>query len=428
VDQPSAERRLLTAELLSIGSELTVGETRDTNAGELARSLTEAGVTVTRITALPDRLEVVTAAFADALRRSDLVISTGGLGPTPDDLTRESIAAVVRESPTVDGGLEAWLRELWARRDMPFPELNLKQAWLIPSARALPNPHGTAPGWFVSRPDGRIVVALPGPPREMRPMWSDEALPRLRARGLGADIAVRTYRLMGIGESQVADMLGEALLRRGNPEVATYARADAVDVRVSAVGQPGDDESPAIGAQALVEGAARIVEERLGEHIWASGQTTWSEAIGQRLAELGWRLAIVEIGTGGQLTALLGDVEWLAFGESIAPDAPPAQAHGTSARDLLAYARRGAEIGGCAVGLAVRTRERKGDTAVSVAVVTPAGEHLERRMAFLGGRQGRIRAALVGASVLLTTLRGVAPSASEPNRPEPADRRARPAS
>jgi nicotinamide-nucleotide amidase len=405
VDQPSAERRLLTAELLSIGTELTVGETRDTNAGELAHSLTEAGVTVMRITALPDRLDVVTAAFGDALRRSDLVISTGGLGPTPDDLTRESIAAVVDEAPTVDPALEAWLRELWARREMPFPEINLKQAWRVPSARALSNPNGTAPGWFVSRPDGRIIVALPGPPREMRPMWHDEALPLLRARGLGTDVAVRTYRLMGIGESQVADILGEELLRRDNPEVATYARADAVDVRVSAIGQPGAVGSPAMAAGELVEAAGRIVEDRLGGHIWAVGHATWSEAIGDRLGELGWRLAIVEIGTGGQLTALLGDVDWLAFGESIAPDAPPARAHGTSARDLLAYARRAAEIGGCEVGVAVRTRERKGDTVVSVAVATPAGEHLERRVAFLGGRQGRVRAALVGATVLLMTLR-----------------------
>ncbi len=415
MDQPSAEHHLLTAELLSIGSELTVGETQDTNAGELARSLTEAGVTVTRITALPDRLDVVTAAFRDGLGRSDLVVSTGGLGPTPDDLTRESIASVVGETTIVDAALEAWLRELWARREMPFPELNLKQAWLIPSARALPNPNGTAPGWFVSRPDGRIVVALPGPPREMRPMWHGEALPRLRARGMGADVAVRTYRLMGIGESQVADILGDELLRRNNPQVATYARSDAVDVRVSAVGRPGEDGSAAIAAAELVEGAGTVVEDRLAEHIWAAGQTTWSEAIGHRLEELGWRLAIVEIGTGGQLSALLGDVDWLAFGESIAPDAPPARAHGTTARDLLSYARRGAEIGDCEVGLAVRTRERKGDTAVSVAVVTPSGEHLERRMAFLGGRQGRTRAALVGASVLLTTLRDAGPGGPDPD-------------
>ena len=210
-------RPLLSAELLSIGSELTVGETRDTNAGELARALTERGVSVGRLTALPDRLDVVTEAFRSGLQRSDLVISTGGLGPTPDDLTREAIAAALGETPEVDAELEAWLRELWRRRDMPFPEINLKQAWRIPSADALPNPNGTAPGWFVRRPDGRVVVALPGPPREMRPMWTDEVLPRLDAIGLGAEVAVRTYRLTGIGESQLADRLGETLLRADEP-------------------------------------------------------------------------------------------------------------------------------------------------------------------------------------------------------------------
>ena len=173
-------RRLLTAELLSIGTELTVGDTRDTNAGELARSLTGLGVRVGRLTALPDDLAVVVDAFRTGLERADIVVSTGGLGPTPDDLTREAIAEVMGEVPSVDPAVEAWLRELWTRRGMPFPEVNLKQAWRIPSATALDNPNGTAPGWFVQRPDGRVIVALPGPPREMRPRWADETLPRLR--------------------------------------------------------------------------------------------------------------------------------------------------------------------------------------------------------------------------------------------------------
>src|SRR6478672_3215735 len=105
-------RRLLTAELLSIGTELTVGETRDTNAGDLARSLTGIGVVVGRIQAVPDDLATVRDAIAAAVARADLVVSSGGLGPTPDDLTRESIAAVVAEDPVVDAELEAWLREL----------------------------------------------------------------------------------------------------------------------------------------------------------------------------------------------------------------------------------------------------------------------------------------------------------------------------
>src|SRR3954447_7653278 len=127
-------RPILTAQLLSVGTELTTGETRDTNAGELARDLTALGVTVARIQALPDHLASVEAAFRDGLASADLVVSTGGLGPTPDDLTRESIAAAVGEVPRVDAAIEKWLRGLWTRRGMSFPEINLKQAWLIPSA------------------------------------------------------------------------------------------------------------------------------------------------------------------------------------------------------------------------------------------------------------------------------------------------------
>ena len=146
---------------------------------------------------------------------------------------------------------------------MPFPELNLKQAWLIPSAVALPNPNGTAPGWFVERPDGRVIVALPGPPREMRPMWSDHVVPRLHEGGLGAEVASRTYRLAGIGESQVAERLGETILRATNPIVATYARVEAVDVRVSAVAEGRPDGRGARGGR-LGRGPRPSPRPRLG--------------------------------------------------------------------------------------------------------------------------------------------------------------------
>jgi nicotinamide-nucleotide amidase len=422
---PSSGRRILSAELLSIGSELTVGETRDTNAAELARSLTDAGVTVRRITALPDRLDVVTDALTAGLERADLVVSTGGLGPTPDDLTREAIAKVWGETPVVDPDLERWLRELWARRDIPFPELNLKQAWRIPSAEPMPNPHGTAPGWFVSRADGRIAIALPGPPREMRPMWTEHALPRLRSHDLGADAVVRTYRLMGIGESQVAEILGEELLRATNPEVATYARAEAVDVRISATGD-GDTTGGPRSAEALLDAAAALVTERLAANIWATGDQTWAGAIGARLSDLGWRLALLELGTRGQVIGLFGDVDWLAFAETRPDD------HAAEDDTALAeLARQVRERAGVEVGLAVRARERGGDTAVSVAVVTPESDHRETRRAFLGGSHGRTRAALIAASVLFVGLRDAAgerdaagqptlsdaPSRSVPRRP-----------
>ena len=409
-----------------MGSELTVGETRDTNAAELARSLTALGVRVRRVTALPDELDAVTEAVRGGLARSDLVVSTGGLGPTPDDLTREAIAAACNEVPFVDPELESWLRDLWSRRGMPFPKLNLKQAWRIHSAIALPNPNGTAPGWFVSRPDGRVVVALPGPPREMRPMWADEGLPRLQSLGLGAEVATRTYRLTGIGESQVADRLGEDLLRATNPIVATYARAEAVDVRISATADPPRT------AEQLVDEAASTVVDLLGPHIWATGETTWSDAIGARLGELGWNLAAVEIGTAGSFATLLGDATWFRFDETISLDAPAARAHATSAArdsadvegpgasdvgndaagsevdDLIRFARRARELGGAEVGVAIRARPRSGDTAVSISISTPSAERTVRRIVFLTGPLGRLRSALPAAAVVLETLRAAA--------------------
>jgi len=382
-------RRLATAEILSIGTELTVGETTDTNAGELARSLVDAGMAISRIVDLPDDLEIVRGAFVAALDRADLVVSTGGLGPTPDDLTREAIASLCGETPAVDPGLEAWLRDLWDRRGLPFAEINLKQAWLIPSAEAIPNDNGTAPGWRVRRPDGRTIVALPGPPREMRPMWRDAVLPRLRDEGLGSELAVATFRLTGIGESAVADILGEELLRATNPVVATYARADAVDVRMSA--RPGGGRA----AGELLDEVAAIVRARLGDHIWATGTTTWAEAIGDRLAELGWSLATWESGTAGTLATLLGELPTLRR----AVVEPAATGRPESAAVAL-----GAETGADVV-LAATAKAARSDTSVSVAVATATGIHRERRIVFLTGPLGRSRAATTAAAILLERLR-----------------------
>jgi nicotinamide-nucleotide amidase len=415
-----ANGRLLTAEILSIGSEITAGETRDTNASELARALVGAGVRVLRLQALPDELRTVRDGFAGALERADLVVSTGGLGPTPDDLTREAIAAVVDETPVVAPDLEAWLRGLWARRGMPFPVLNLKQAWLIPSATALPNPNGTAPGWWVQTQAGGVVVALPGPPREMRPMWQEQVMPRLTARGLGAQMAVRTLRLAGIGESQAADVLGEALLRADNPQVATYARAESLDIRISAV--PSTVDGMARTAEELADEAEARVMSLLGEHVWGRGQATWGDAIGDELDRLGRTLALVEVGTGGSLAALLGARPWLRFAESMAPDVPALSLPGSGGRrgngsgaevGLEGLASRASQLGGASVAVAVRARPRRQDTTVAVAIVDPDGSMRKRQVVFLGGEHGRARSALTAASLLLARLRAAAPPAPD---------------
>jgi nicotinamide-nucleotide amidase len=380
------------AEVLSIGSELTHGETRDTNAGELAADLTAEGVVVTRLTGVPDDLDAVVEAWRRALEANDLVVSTGGLGPTPDDLTRESIAAVVGEEPIVDRDLEAWLRGIWRRRRLPFPEINLKQAWLIPSATAIRNDNGTAPGWWVETTTGPVVVALPGPPREMRPMWHGDVLPRLRAGGLGIERAVKTLRTTGIGESQLAALLGADLLAGTNPSVATYARADAVDVRIAAIAS-GDRSA----AEVLATAEAQI-RDRAGKHVWAEGTESWAEAIARALAEHGWTLAISEVGTGGSLAAILDPLDSIVLGESRTggPDAADAAGLAASVRDG----------GRSDIGVGVVARPDRSDTAVDVAIISPVGEHRESRVAFLQGPLGRHRAGLAAAAVLLGHLRG----------------------
>ena len=402
-----------TAELLSIGTELTVGETRDTNAGDLARDLTRRGVIVQRMSALPDELEAVTAAFRDGLARSRLVVSTGGLGPTPDDLTREAIAACLGETPAVDPDLEAWLRRLFERRSLPFPDTNLKQAWLIPSATAIPNENGTAPGWWVQAAGGgnggdggAVIVALPGPPREMRPMWDGWVLPRLVEQGLGRPLVSRTLRLTGIGESAIADRLGEVLLAGRRPMVATYARADAVDIRIwtHVDTDAGDPAHAAEEAETLVSAVEEQILQQLGEHVWARGDAGWPETLGALLDSRGWRLSALEIGLRGALLALLGEGlgDRLAFGEVLLERPAP---HGDDRPTLERLAERARELGGSDVGVAVEGRPRGGDTAVTVAVALPDGTHRETRVVFLDGSLGRARAAIATAAIVVSRLR-----------------------
>jgi nicotinamide-nucleotide amidase len=391
-------RPIHTAELLSIGSELTVGETRDTNAGELARALTGHGVDVLRITALSDNLEAVGEAVRAGLGRADLVVSTGGLGPTPDDLTRESIAAAIGETPFIDPELERWLRNLFERRGVPFPLANVKQAWRTTSTTAIPNDNGTAPGWWVDAPAGRVIVALPGPPREMRPMWASWVLPRLRERGLGRESVAVTLRTTGLGESLIAGRLGSLLELGANPTVATYARADAVDIRISATSMSDADAASLVGA------AEAEVLRLVGDHVWGRGDVTWAEAIGRLLDANRWRLAITEIGTRGAVLALLGE----GLGDRIAaaqvlPAAYRVPGGGRLDAGSLADAARRAV--GADAGLAVRVRTRGADMAVSIGVADPRGTNAERRIAFLAGALGRTRAALLAAAVLHARLR-----------------------
>jgi len=380
------------AVILAVGTELTTGSTRDTNSGELAAELTALGVKVLQTVALLDDLGAVTRAFEDAMQRAELVVSTGGLGPTPDDLTREAIAAACGLVPRVDTDLEAWLRGLFERRGLNMPDANRKQAWLIDGASALANKRGSAPGWFVERPDGGVIVALPGPPREMQPMWRDEALPRLQQRDIGVARVARTLRLAGVGESALVELIGEEILRAPSPQVATYARADAVDVVVTAESPDRSD------AARMVDEMVSLLRPRIGQYVFAEGDHTWADALGLRLA--GRTLATVEMGTAGQLLSLLGNAEYLRFGELLRAGEDVSDA----ATDLGHFAKRVREVSRADMGLALHALEARGDTHVRIAIATTDKVTEHQRVVFLGGEDGRRRAALAACAVLWELL------------------------
>jgi nicotinamide-nucleotide amidase len=281
----------MKAEILAIGTELLLGEIVDTNSAWLAARLADLGVEVWWSVRLGDDLDRVVEALRQALGRCDLVITVGGLGPTDDDITREAVARVIGEEPRVDPALEASLRRYFAERGRTMPEMNLKQAWLVPSAQSLPNPLGTAPGWLV-RHQGRIIVTLPGPPWEMERMWLEEALPRLQLPS--ATLFRRTFKTWGLGESAVAELLG-SWTRCPEPRVATYARLDGIHVRVAARGSTLEE------AQARAAPALAAVEAALGPFIWGYDDDTLAGLARQLLMERGATLATLESLTGGML-------------------------------------------------------------------------------------------------------------------------------
>jgi len=231
-------------------------------------------------------------------------------------------------------------------------------------------------------------VALPGPPREMRPMWRDHVLPRLVARGLGADRAVETLRLSGMGESLLVDAIGEDVLRRRNPEVATYARVDAVDVRVSAISEGGRT------ARELVDAEVARLMPALGRYVFARGDEGWPGAVSRRLA--GRTVAVAESGTAGQLVALLGAEPWLVLDETLAADSPQARAHPDAAGRAV-HVRQVAEAD---IGVSVRAVEQSGDTQVTIAITDGERSTVVERAAFLAGEQGRRRAANLACTEL----------------------------
>jgi nicotinamide-nucleotide amidase len=290
----------MKAEILSIGTELLLGEIVDTNSAFIASRLPALGIDLYFQHTVGDNLGRIVQTIGRAWQENDLVITTGGLGPTEDDLTREAIAEVLGETLYPDAGLEAWVRAIFARRNMPMPERNLKQAWLIPSARPIPNPRGTAPGWWVER-DGKIIVAMPGVPAEMTRMWEEEVAPELARRSPGIVLVTRTLKTSGLSEAGVDERLSP-LLKSTNPSVGVYARADGIHVRFAA-------KAPtAAEARALIEPLELEARRLLGPVVWGTDDDTFEKVVGEMLAERGLTLAAMESCTGGLLADTLTNV------------------------------------------------------------------------------------------------------------------------
>ncbi|MGH2427364.1 MAG: competence/damage-inducible protein A [Candidatus Limnocylindria bacterium] len=287
-------RRPPRAELLSIGSELLLGETVDTNAAFLGAELARLGLPLRQVRQLPDDRTVISGAFAEAHDRSALVVATGGLGPTHDDLTREGLADALGEELHPDGALLATLEERY-RAYGPMPASNRRQAMLIASAQALANPIGSAPGWWVDR-DSAITVLMPGVPSEMRRMWAEQVRPRLERRFVLPPLAIRTVKAFGIGESAAAEQLG-ALIESPGPGVyaGIYARDDGIHVRFSTSGDPS-----------LLDACVADAVARLGEDAYGTDE---ADLPGAALLALGRAsvstLASTESGTGGSLLTIL---------------------------------------------------------------------------------------------------------------------------
>jgi len=286
----------MRAEIICIGSELLLGDIADTNTQYLARRLSALGIDLFYSTAVGDNLVRLVECLRRGFERSDLILTSGGLGPTEDDLTREGIAALVGETPAVDESLATALREFFAVRRIEMTVNNLKQAWLIPSATAIRNVRGTAPGWWVKK-GGKQIIAMPGPPGELHTMWEGQIEARL-GDGM-AVIRSRTLKLFNISESRV-DVLLKSLTSAANPSVGIYAKQDGIHVRITA------KADCVRSAQQAIEPVESEIRRILGDAVWGVDEDTQEATAAALVAANGLTLAIGEGITCGQVASLIG--------------------------------------------------------------------------------------------------------------------------
>lgn len=288
-------------ELLTLGDELLLGLATNTHLTFIGQQLGRRGVTLARNVTITDDADAIARQFRESWARSDVLITTGGLGPTCDDRTREVLAAVLGQKLVFDAEIERAISDRFAAFGRKMTANNLKQAYRFERGEVLPNPNGTAPGLWVEQ-DGRVLCMLPGPPNEMHPMFVDQVLPRLAARGLllGREAYVQ-IRTAGVGESALETKLQPVFDRYGEAlNVAFCAHQGMVDCRVSSA-------SGALSA-AQLEVAARECGRLLGEDLTCYGHDSLAKIVSDLLRTQEKRLAVAETGTGGLLANALNEI------------------------------------------------------------------------------------------------------------------------
>jgi nicotinamide-nucleotide amidase len=292
---------MLTAEIIAVGSELLTPFRTDTNSLWLTDRLNSAGVEVKLKTIVGDDDARLEETIRDALKRSGVVVLTGGLGPTEDDITRKIAARALGRRLVLDENVLEDIRAKFLRWGRKMPEINSRQAMVMEGAEVLPNPNGSAPGMYLEH-DGRVVVLLPGPPREMKPMFDERVFARLVERAGGLRVARRVMRVAGLGESAVDERIAPVYTQYKNPQTTILFNNSEIEIHLTAQGKSEAE------AELLLDGLAGQIEERLGDSIFAFRGEKMEEVVGLRLAVAGFTLATAESCTGGLVAHRLTEV------------------------------------------------------------------------------------------------------------------------
>tara|TARA_B110000014_G_scaffold251909_1_gene229655 strand:- start:1014 stop:2249 length:1236 start_codon:yes stop_codon:yes gene_type:complete len=291
----------MDAEIIASGTELLMGETQDTNSSFLSLRLPSVGLQVRKITIVGDDFEEYSEALRKAWEKSSFVFTTGGLGPTKDDLTREAIANLVNEKPSVDENQLKILRNFFAARNSDMPDTNIKQSWLIPSATAISNPNGTAPGWWVEK-NNKFAIALPGPPRELYPMWENEIKPKLISILDNEVVMTRSYKTIGLSEARI-DEMASPIIGKENPYVGIYAKEDGIHIRAIAKAKDQDK------ALDILKNVDDSVEQIFGSYVWGTDDELPEESLLKILISKNKTLGLMESCTAGTIANKITNID-----------------------------------------------------------------------------------------------------------------------